>query len=218
MRLRWRETDPAAVERRYDSLAPFYAVFETLWLPRGLRARAVERLTLSRGDAVLEVGCGTGSNLRLLVRAVGPDGHVYGVDRSSGMLAVARRRCARGHWSNCELVQSDAADYEIPPVDAALFSLCYGTMAHRLDVLRAAWDHLKPGGRLVIFDAAPPAGRVGALVRVVMFVLSRASVLGNPDVRPWEDLRILAPRVDLTQHHFRTYVIARATKPAQRAG
>ena len=55
---------PEFVKRRYDRLAPFYRLFEwILWLPTGIRARAVRKLELPHGDTVLEVGCGTGRNL-----------------------------------------------------------------------------------------------------------------------------------------------------------
>ncbi len=51
---------PELVRRRYDRLAPWYRIFEwVLWLPRGIRDRAIRKLELQRGDAVLELGCET---------------------------------------------------------------------------------------------------------------------------------------------------------------
>jgi SAM-dependent methyltransferase len=41
---------------------------------------------------VLEIGCGTGHALVSLAGEVGTSGQVHGVDVSSGMMAVARRR------------------------------------------------------------------------------------------------------------------------------
>src|SRR5438128_11106092 len=90
----WIEYEPQFVRRRYNRLASIYVFFEWLfWLPRGIRPRAVNRLDLKFGDRVLEVGCGTGRNLPFLSRAVGPDGRVYGIDLSEGMLAEARSAC-----------------------------------------------------------------------------------------------------------------------------
>jgi ubiquinone/menaquinone biosynthesis C-methylase UbiE len=51
-----------------------------------------ERLSLSSGDRVLDVGCGTGDDVRMLAPLVGPDGHVIGIDASETMISVARDR------------------------------------------------------------------------------------------------------------------------------
>ena len=79
------------VRRLYDRLALVYPLFNLLfWLPLNIRAKAVKQLELKLGDKVLEVGCGTGRNLRQLVEAVGPTGEVFGVDCCDAMLAKAR--------------------------------------------------------------------------------------------------------------------------------
>ena len=72
-------------------LASIYPLINLLfWLPLDIRAKAVRQLELKPGDKVLEVGCGTGRNLRRLVEAVGPTGQVFGVDCCGAMLAKAR--------------------------------------------------------------------------------------------------------------------------------
>ena len=130
-----------------------------LFLPRDLRRQAVDELALSRGDSVLEIGCGTGNSFCYLYQAVGPAGRIYGIDLSAGMLRRARALCAANRWRNIELTECDAADYAGPAaVDGVLFSLSYNTMPHHRTVLRQAWDRLRPGGRLVIMDAKLPSG------------------------------------------------------------
>ena len=102
------------VAKNYDALARFYDLGDR-WLSRPfarigrLRVATVERLGLQAGDSVLDIGCGTGLNLPLLVGAVGPTGRVVGLDYSEGMLREARRRVEANGWSNVELVQGDAA-------------------------------------------------------------------------------------------------------------
>ena len=149
------------VKRRYDRLAKFIPLFDRLlFLPPGLRRRAVEHLRLRGGERVLEIGCGTGIGLAYLSDTVGPDGRVYGVDLSPGMLQRARTRCASEHWRNVPLYECDAADFVAPePLDGVLFCLSYNTMPHHQAVLRRAWKALRPGGRLVIMDARLPSGR-----------------------------------------------------------
>jgi len=85
-------------------LAPWYRTFEwILWLPRGIRDRAVRKLELEHGDIVLEVGCGTGRNLPYLeaavVRAV-----TACVDLSERMLNQAQVLCERRGWKMSRLL------------------------------------------------------------------------------------------------------------------
>jgi SAM-dependent methyltransferase len=50
----------------------------------------VEVLAPRTGEAILDVGCGTGAATRILAEAVGRTGRVVGLDLNPGMLAVAR--------------------------------------------------------------------------------------------------------------------------------
>jgi demethylmenaquinone methyltransferase/2-methoxy-6-polyprenyl-1,4-benzoquinol methylase len=215
MKKAWIDYDSQFVRRRYNKLAPFYTVFELVFLlPPGIRARAVKTIELNPADSVLEVGCGSGRNLKHLVNAVGANGTVYGADISEGMLAQARRLCERNGWHNVKLLHGDAIALSLPEkVEGALFSLSYATMIQRREILRHAWDQLKPGGRLVIMDARIPKGAVGDWYRpLAVWTLDR-TVLGNPDVDILEDLRQLAGRIDVQELFLGTYFIGRAIKP-----
>jgi ubiquinone/menaquinone biosynthesis C-methylase UbiE len=211
----WVDCDHAAVIERYDRIAGLIIFFEwLLFLPRGLRREAVERLSLRPGEKVLEVGCGTGRNFPYLSEAVGKTGRVYGVDLSPGMLRNARALCARSGFANIELTQGDAADFMAPaPLDAVFFSLSYNTMPRHLTVLRRAWNALRPGGRLVIMDAKLPPGLAGRLILPFSLWLMKRTMLGNPHIRPWEDLRQLGVNFARDEFLFGSYYICRAVKP-----
>ena len=57
------------------------------------RKRAsIDAMALQRGDAALDVGCGTGDEVRLLAERVGRSGRSVGVDLSEKLLAIARER------------------------------------------------------------------------------------------------------------------------------
>jgi len=43
--------------------------------------------------------------------------------------------------------------------------------------------------------------------------VSRATVLGNPDIRPWEELREITDDVGYEEMQFGTYYICRGRKP-----
>jgi ubiquinone/menaquinone biosynthesis C-methylase UbiE len=216
----WVEYDVRFVRQRYNRLAKFFVFFEWLFLlPRGIRSKAVDRLELESGDRVLEVGCGTGRNVAPLLKAVGAEGQVYGVDVSEGMLAEAENLCARRKWRNVKLIRADAADYAFPEsVDGVIFSLSYAVIPHHSDALRHAWNKLRQGGYLVIMDAKLPSGILGKLLHPFLVWTSRLTVLGNPDVRPWDELRKLTDDVDYEEAQFGTYYICRGRKRQAKNG
>ena len=55
--------------------------------------RAIKRTDIRRGDAILDLGSGTGRNIRVMLEALGPTGRVVGLDISQEMLRQARQRC-----------------------------------------------------------------------------------------------------------------------------
>jgi ubiquinone/menaquinone biosynthesis C-methylase UbiE len=78
----------------YDRVAPEY----DRWaggLHGRVAAKLVEVAAPARGEAVLDVGCGTGLVTRLLAERVGAKGSVVGIDLSARMLELARMRSRR---------------------------------------------------------------------------------------------------------------------------
>src|SRR5262245_52597008 len=59
---------------------------------RRIRALGLSLLEARAGERILEVGFGTGSSIVALAEAVGESGHVFGIDLSPGMTAVAEER------------------------------------------------------------------------------------------------------------------------------
>ena len=79
-----------------------------------IRERAIAALNLQPGQAVLDVGCGTGLSLALLRAAVGEQGRIYGFDQSPDMLAQARQRADAAGWRNVELFECPAQSLSLP--------------------------------------------------------------------------------------------------------
>ncbi len=85
--------------RRYGAGARWCDVLSgERWVYGAGRAAGIELFAPSRGDIVVDLGCGTGLNFPALAAAVGREGLVVGVDRSAEMLAMARRRVADRGW------------------------------------------------------------------------------------------------------------------------
>ncbi len=179
----------AEVTERYGQFARFYCVLEVLYLvlPRA-RRRAVVALDLKDGDAVLEIGAGTGRNLSYLVDAVGPSGTVIGVDASEGMLAEARKLVERHGWSNVQLLEQDATQLLVDhDLDAVLFSLSYSVIPQPQLALALAWKQLRSGSRVVVMDLGLTHTRLRRVLEPIARLLIKLGP-GDPYSRPWDDL------------------------------
>jgi ubiquinone/menaquinone biosynthesis C-methylase UbiE len=205
---------PTFVAARYDKLANYIKFYEwLLCVPAVLRRTAAERLDLRNGSRVLEIGCGTGLNLPYLRAAVGPRGHVYGVDISAGMLAKARTLCKREGWTNVTLTHGDALNYAAPEqLDGVLFGLSYNTMPHHKAVLAHVLRQLPPGGRIVIMDGKVPPGAFGQMVLPFGVWLMNQTLLGNPYIRPWEQLAAVTVGFQMQDFLFGSYYVCRGIK------
>jgi ubiquinone/menaquinone biosynthesis C-methylase UbiE len=212
-----RRASAERISDRYDRLALIYGPLSVaLMLRRRMRDEGVRRLALKAGDSVLEVGCGSGANLGRLVAAIGPAGAVTGVDVSSRMLERAEALRRSNRWENVTLRRQDALSLDGDDrFDAVLFSLSYSVLPDPRATLAATWELLCPGGRIAIMDAGLPEGRLGGLLRPLATAVSRATVLGDPDSRPWEDLVELgATEVETTRFQAGTYFVCSARRPA----
>ncbi len=99
------------------------------------------------GEAVLDIGCGTGTTTMALADAVGAHGQVKGVDISQAMLTLAKSR-AVGR-TNVSFDLADASAYPFAQQYDLLFSR-FGVMFFDDPIAAFANLHraLKPGGRL----------------------------------------------------------------------
>jgi ubiquinone/menaquinone biosynthesis C-methylase UbiE len=142
----------SSVQRFYRYHARVYD--STRWMILHGRRRAVQRLQLTPAAEVLEVGCGTGLNFRLLLEPLDTaHGRLTGLDFSADMLERARRRVDRRQWGNVELVQGDATSMNLGRrFDGILFAYSLTMIPDWAASLERAYEHLKPGGRLVVLD------------------------------------------------------------------
>lgn len=157
----------------------------------GYRRKAVSELGLGPGDTVVELGCGTGANLPLLRKAVGPAGRIVGVDLTDRMLEEAQRKVRRNHWNNVELVLSDMADYRFESRVDGVISTFALTLSNAYDsIIERAARALGPGGRFVVLDLKEPTGWPEWVVRVGLWTLKPFGVSLESGVnRPWESVR-----------------------------
>lgn len=114
----------AQAKESYDKISRFYDYFAGVF-EKKYRNMALERLDVKRGETVLEIGFGTGHCLRQMAESVGEEGRVYGIDISSGMLEVSKRRLEEaGLLDRVKLYCQDALkmSYEDNKFDAVFMS------------------------------------------------------------------------------------------------
>lgn len=160
-----------------------------------LRAAAVESLDLDAGDTVIDLGCGAGPNVPHLRRAVGPMGHVVGVDFTRPILQRARRTHAAG---NVTFTTGDVTDLPIKgPVDAIVSSFLSGMLPEPTTTITRWTDLVRPGGRVALLDAALSGTRVAwplnQIVKAIIFA-SAPRKLRAWNTAPWTTV---TKRVDL---------------------
>ena len=106
------------------------------------------------GEAVLDLGSGSGTDSFVAALTAGPDGRVVGIDMTDGQLAKARRLANEGGFVQVEF---RAGYIEDPPVEVAGFDCAISNGVINLSpdkaaVFAAAAKALRPGGRLALAD------------------------------------------------------------------
>ncbi len=114
------------------------------------------------GEKVLDVGCGTGTTTGQLAAAVGPEGHVMGVDISETLVNAARAQ----KLLNATFVVSDATTYPFDPATFDLVFSRFGVMffADPVVAFKNLQRALKPTGRLVFICWRTPQENPWGLV------------------------------------------------------
>ena len=79
-----------------------------------LRERILKLADIKSGDKVLDIGCGTGTSALIIAKDVGDEGEVVGIDLSSRMLDIARKKLKRSGFRNVTFLQANAEDIPYP--------------------------------------------------------------------------------------------------------
>ncbi len=135
-----------AIDQRYSGLAESSCCLSC--------GGAADRALAQPGEIAVDIGSGRGQDVIRLAESVGPNGRVYGLDASQGMLDKARRTAEKLGVANVEFRRCELERLDLPDATADLvISNC--TLNHATDK-DAAWNEIyriiKPGGRFVVSD------------------------------------------------------------------
>lgn len=109
---------------------------------------------ISAGEAVLDLGSGSGTDSFLAAAMTGATGRVIGLDMTSAQLAKARRMADEAGISQVDFVEGRI---EQPPVDGdsidcVISNGVVNLVPDKHEVFRAAAHALRDGGRLALSD------------------------------------------------------------------
>ncbi len=150
-----RESHRGFLNRYYGLSRHFYDFSRKYYLlGRDLELRALEN---ENWDCLLEIGPGTGRNLKALARRR-PCAQLGGLEASDAMLQHARKECPFA-----QLRQGFAEDANLLGVlgrrpDRILYSYCLSMVLDPRAALQNSMDALAPGGEIVVVDFGDFAG------------------------------------------------------------
>lgn len=154
-----RREKEAYVEGLFSSIAGKYDLMNSvlsLSRHKAWRRFAVSKSGLKVGDRALDACCGTGDFAFELVRAVGEQGEVVGVDFSAPMVQLAKAKAERLGMKKIEFLVGNVC--ELPFPDAYFDCVTIGFGVRNLADLDAGLAEmarvLKPGGRLICLETS----------------------------------------------------------------
>ncbi|HVV81894.1 MAG TPA: methyltransferase domain-containing protein [Kofleriaceae bacterium] len=109
---------------------------------------------LAPGETVVDVGCGTGTDLLLAARHVGPTGRAIGIDGTEQMIEGCRASIAASGLTNVEVRRGDADALPVDDesVDVVMSNGVLNLTPDKDAALREIHRILRPGGRLLLAD------------------------------------------------------------------
>lgn len=166
------DTKTAQVEKMFDSIAPAYDFMNTAmtfglhrhWRNHALdmAAEALRRNGITAPAKVLDVATGTGDVAFELAHRY-PEAHITGIDLSTGMLDVARRKLAEHQQTDrIGFETGDCLNLRWEPNTFDLITVAYGV--RNFERLEQGYSEmarvLRPGGVLCVVELSQPENKL----------------------------------------------------------
>lgn len=148
----------------------------------------IEAMDLKKGDAIADIGCGSGYFTRPFARAVGPHGVVYGCDIATNLLEYLQDEAKNENLMNIVTVYAAMDRPMLPPksVDTIFFCNTNHHLQDRVNYYRGLHDLLREGGQIVVVDWKNIEQEVGPPPHHTM---SKQRVLTEMEEAGWQLVR-----------------------------
>ena len=147
---------PEDIQKDYDRLSTGYDEFFSTHVAPHSRW-LVDRVGIEEGNRTVDLACGTGTLLLRAADRVGCRGQVTGVDRSAGMLSVARAKAVGRGLVNTRFIKADMLEgiqaFDDRSLDAVTCGWAIG-YTQPVELLRTAARKLVPGGKIGLIENA----------------------------------------------------------------
>lgn len=157
-----------------DNLVERLDAMRTLSAFHTYKQETFDLLCPQAGQAMADVGCGTGEDARAMAERVGPSGRVIGFDLSEAMLAQGRARHAGVPGLEFRQASADAIDLEDGALDAIRVDRVLIHVPDPKAALAELIRVLKPGGRIVVSEPDMPGCWVASSDYVTTDAIMRA--------------------------------------------
>ena len=160
-----KESKTGQVRQMFDSIAPAYDFMNrcmTMGVDKLWRRKAVKMVAKSHPQQLLDVATGTGDLAIQLCRSLHPK-KIVGVDLSSGMLEIGRRKVAeKGLSEIVELQQGDCLNLQFADCTFDAVTVAYGV--RNFEHLEQGYSEmhrvLSAGGVLCVVELSTPTNPV----------------------------------------------------------
>jgi len=146
------------IRARYDYIARWHDAIGRLTMPH--RQDAIKALDVRAGERILDLACGAGANFTGIIKYLGADGLLVGIDYSAGMLREASRRKESRSWGNVEIIRANASNlpFGTGEFDKVICTYSLKVIPPYREALDEVWRVLKPGGVFVVLDGKLSTG------------------------------------------------------------
>jgi len=165
---RIQEIYSSHVVDRYDSLMSHFF--------KNFKKKAFKDSSLTVGDQVLVFCCGTGLEFPDILKKIGENGKIIGVDFSKEMLALAEKKIRKNRWNNIELIHGDVTHFKerlSNKADAGVCTLGLSIIPDHKKAYQNLLSNVRTGGEIIIGDMQLASGWQARLNPFTIYLAKR---------------------------------------------